>query len=130
VAALNQLAKQYGDVAHFYVVYIREAHAADSAWPMPVPDEGPINTPKSFGERTSTANKCVTKLGIEFPALIDDMDDSTEKAYDAWPDRLFIVDTDGKIAVRAKPGPWGFKPAVDEAGQWLARRFPQQKVSG
>lgn len=127
MAALNELAKSYGDDAAFFVVYIREAHAADSVWPMTVPDEGPINTPKSFGERTATANKCVTKLAIEFPALIDNMDDSTEKAYDAWPDRLFIVDVDGKIAVRAKPGPWGFKPAVDEAAAWLAKRFPERK---
>ncbi len=130
MAALNKLAKTYGDAAQFYVVYIREAHAADSVWPMSVPDEGPINEPKTFEERCSVATKCATKLAIEFPALIDDLTDSTEKAYDAWPDRLFIVDTDGKIAVRAKPGPWGFKPAVEEARDWLRKRFPDRTGSG
>ncbi len=53
------------------------------------------------------------------------MDNSVDRAYDAYPDRLFVVDVDGTLAVRARPGPWGFKPAVTEARQWLKKRFPQ-----
>ncbi len=118
------MAKSYGDVAEFFVVYIREAHAADSSWPAPVPGEDKILTPKTYAERTVIAGKCLTKLEIKMPCLIDDMDDSVEKAYGAWPDRIFIVDLDGKIAVRADPGPWGFRSAVDEAAKWLKEKFP------
>ena len=68
----------------------------------------------------------MTKLDIKLPCLVDDLDDAASEAYDAWPDRIFIVDEQGKIAVRAERGPWGFKPGVDEAAKWLAARFPEK----
>ena len=106
------------------MVYIREAHPLDSAWPMPVPGGSFVTSPKSASERAGLARRCVTKLDIRIPCLVDDMDDTAEKAYHAWPDRLFVVDTDGTIAVRGKRGPWGFKPSVAKATEWLRRRFP------
>lgn len=94
-------------------------------WPIPIPEEEKIETPKSYGERNAVANKCVGKLKIDMPCLIDDMENTVDKSYDGWPDRLYIVDTNGKIAVRADRGPWGFKPGVDAATKWLAGRFPE-----
>jgi hypothetical protein len=52
------------------------------------------------------------------------MDDAVEKAYDAFPDRIFVVDEKGRIAVRAEPGPWGFRKGVEATRRWLASRFP------
>ncbi len=113
-------------MAEFYVVYIKEAHAAGSAWSIPIKGEEAIHEPKTFGERKSIAAKCMTKLDIKLPCLVDALDDATGDAYDAWPDRIFVVDKQGKIAVRAERGPWGFKPGVDEAAKWLAARFPEK----
>jgi hypothetical protein len=48
-------------------------------------------------------------LGIEFPALVDAIDNSTEVAYTAWPDRLYIVGRNGQIAFKSEAGPFGFK---------------------
>ena len=118
------MAKRYGDHAEFYVVYIREAHPADSKWPIPIKGEDKIYLAKTYADRKVVANKCVTKLHIELPCLVDDVDNAVAKSYDAFPDRLFVVDTDGTIAVRADRGPWGFGPGVDEATKWLAKRFP------
>ena len=56
------------------------------------------------------ANVCVKKLGIEIPALVDHFDDSTDTAYSGWPDRLYLIDREGRIAYKSKPGPFGFKP--------------------
>lgn len=42
------------------------------------------------------------------------MEDSTDAAYSGWPDRLFVVDVDGKIAFRGEPGPKGFDPKAME----------------
>ncbi len=42
--------------------------------------------------------------------LIDEMDDATNRAYGAVPDRLFLVDGDGRIAFKGEPGPMGFRP--------------------
>jgi type I thyroxine 5'-deiodinase len=52
-------------------------------------------------------------MKLSIPFLIDDMEDTANKAYSAWPDRIYIVGKDGKIAYKGSPGPQGFKP--DEA---------------
>jgi type I thyroxine 5'-deiodinase len=57
----------------------------------------------------------VTRLGIKIPAVVDWFDDSTDKAYSGWPDRLYLIDRDGRIAFKSKPGPFGFKPDDLEA---------------
>ena len=41
-------------------------------------------------------------------------------AYSAWPDRIFLVRTDGRLAVAGTRGPFGFAPAIKEVKQWLA----------
>ena len=50
------------------------------------------------------------KLGIKLPAVVDDFSNSTEAAYTAWPDRLYVIDRDGRIAYKSGPGPFGFHP--------------------
>jgi hypothetical protein len=52
----------------------------------------------------------VRKLGIKFPALIDGFENSTEKAYTGWPDRIYLIDGKGRVAYKSRPGPFGFKP--------------------
>jgi len=71
----------------------------------------------------------MAKLNIKLPCLVDDLDNGTGDAYAAWPDRIFIVDEQGKIAVRAERGPWGFEPGVEETTNWLAARFPEKSRS-
>jgi hypothetical protein len=51
------------------------------------------------------------------PTLIDRADNKVNQSYAAWPDRMYVVGKDGKIAYQGGPGPWGFKPA--EVEQWL-----------
>jgi type I thyroxine 5'-deiodinase len=95
----------------FYVVYIEEAHPTDG-WEMPSNfKEGVlIASAKTFLQRDKAAKSCVVKLGIHIPAVVDDMQDSTERAYTAWPDRLYIVDREGRVAFKSKAGPFGFDP--------------------
>ena len=61
-------------------------------------------------ERAFVAGACVRNLGIKFPAVIDGFDNTTEKNYTGWPDRIYLVDTHGRIAYKSGPGPFGFKP--------------------
>lgn len=70
--------------------------------------------PKTQGERNDVASACVRKLGIDVPALVDDIANGVEGAYTAWPDRLFVIDREGRVAYKSKPGPFGFKPAEAE----------------
>lgn len=108
--------RQYRDQAVFYVVYIREAHPSDS-WQLPsnLRDGVVFASPENLERRSEVAQACVIKLGIEIPALVDDFDDRTDLAYMGWPDRLYVVDREGRIAYLSKPGPFGFKPAEAEA---------------
>jgi len=92
------------------VVYIQEAHPSD-VWQMAsnIRDQIIFQTPRNFDERTEVAVSCVRKLGIKIPAVIDDMKDSAERAYAGWPDRIYLIDQSGKVALKTKPGPFGFK---------------------
>lgn len=95
----------------FFIVYIREAHAIDS--PSPLGGDGMplVEDPDTWEERSSVAKVCLTRLSLEpIPALVDDMDDSVNRAYAAWPDRLYLVGRDGRIAYQGGPGPFGFRP--------------------
>ena len=92
------------------MVYITEAHPSD-VWQMQsnIKDKVVFASPRSEDERGFVAGACVRKLGIEIPALLDEFGNSTETAYTAWPDRLYLIDRAGKVAYKSKPGPFGFK---------------------
>jgi hypothetical protein len=116
VPVLNRLYREYRDRVAFYVVYVQEAHPID-AWQMDVnvADDVLVATTKTDDERINVAGLCVTKLGIELPALVDEADDHVERAYTGWPDRLYVVGADGRIAYKSAAGPFGFKPVEVEA---------------
>jgi type I thyroxine 5'-deiodinase len=50
----------------------------------------------------------VRNLGIRFPALIDGIDNTVERLYTAWPDRLYLIGRDGRVRYKSGPGPYGF----------------------
>ena len=104
----------------FFVVYIEEAHPQDS-WQLPanVTDGVLFSTPSSLEDREQVAGACVRKLGIEIPALVDRYDDRVERNYTGWPDRLYVIDPQGRVAYKSKPGPYGFHP--DEMAASLER---------
>ena len=96
----------------FYAVYITEAHPSD-LWQLPsnVRDQVVFANPRTQDERENVAGSCVRKLGIQFPALIDGLNNQVETDYTGWPDRLYLVDKEGRVAFKSAPGPYGFNPA-------------------
>jgi hypothetical protein len=123
VPALNSLYREYRDRAAFYIIYIQEAHPTDG-WQLDVnvEDDVLVASTRTLDERCEAAGACMLDLGIEFPALVDGPDDRVERAYTGWPDRLYVVDRDGRIAYKSDAGPFGFKPAAVETV--LARLVP------
>ena len=113
--ALNKLYRDYRDRAAFHVVYIQEAHPID-AWQDDdnLKDDVLVKSTTTEEERAEIAGICLAKLSIELPALLDDPDNRVERAYTAWPDRLYVIDRDGRIAYKSAAGPFGFKPAAVE----------------
>jgi hypothetical protein len=67
--------------------------------------------PKTIEERRELAGQCQTALLEHVPTLVDEMDDAVMTAYAAWPDRLYLVVLDGRVAYAGGRGPFGFKPA-------------------
>ena len=114
--ALNKLHQEYRDRAAFYIVYIQEAHPIDG-WQVDdnEKDDVLVADTVSKEDRANVAGMCVLNLGIELPALLDEPDNRVERAYTGWPDRLYVVDRDGRIAYKSAAGPFGFKPADVEA---------------
>lgn len=92
-------------------MYIQEAHASD-VWQMEsnVAQHIVIASPRSAEERVAVADSCVRNLHIAIPALMDDFRNTTEQAYTGWPDRLYAIDRDGRVAYKSGPGPFGFHP--------------------
>lgn len=81
-----------------------------------------LTSPRSEEERALVAGACVSKLGIKPPAVLDQFGNATEKAYTAWPDRLYLIDAKGRVAYKSRPGPFGFH--ADELRGALVRTVP------
>ena len=88
------------------MIYIREAHAADTPRARAT---SKVNDPTTLEERVGVAKECAKELKLGIPFAIDDMEDSVAIAYDAYPDRLYVVGADGKVAYQGGRGPKGFK---------------------
>ena len=101
----------------FLVVYITEAHPSD-VWQMQsnIKDQVVFASPKNEEERAFIAGACVRKLGIKFPSVLDEFGNSTERAYTGWPDRIYLIDAQGRVAYKSKPGPFGFLTGPVERG--------------
>ena len=67
-----------------------------------------LDSPQTAEERTGDAELCVVKLAIKLPSLVDGIDNRVERAYTGWPDRLYIIGTDGRVRFKSAPGPYGF----------------------
>lgn len=60
-------------------------------------------------ERVEVAQACTLGLDLSIPTLLDEMTNAVDEAYVALPDRLYVVDADGRVAYRSGPGPMGFR---------------------
>ncbi|HET9319811.1 MAG TPA: deiodinase-like protein, partial [Bryobacteraceae bacterium] len=96
---LNGLYERYHGRVEFVLVYIREAHSSGS-WQSTINQRQGIDLadPTTFEQKREYATSCVRKLKIPYTAAVDPMDNSTEKAYVAWPSRLYLVDKQGRVA--------------------------------
>jgi hypothetical protein len=108
---LEALHDRYGDRVAFFVVYVREAHPEDG-WVLESNREEGIALvdPATPDERAAAAEACVLRLHTGIPVLLDGLDDAVASAYGAWPDRLYLIGRDGRVAFQGGEGPFGFRP--------------------
>ena len=109
--ALNTLYQQYGRQAPFFLVYIREAHAAGDWQSTRNERQGvSLDPAKTMDEKEGHAAICSLKLHLQFPALVDKMDGRVEAAYAAWPSRAFVIGTDGRVVYSTRLTQLDFRP--------------------
>ena len=121
---IQQLYEQYSQDVQFLSIYIREAHPIDGWWlgrrltkgiiqkVFPYPKASMEHyDPQTIEERRAVAGECETALQYGVHTYVDEMDDAVNRAYAAWPTRLYLVGLDGKVAYAGGLGPYDFKPA-------------------
>lgn len=107
---METLHRRHGDRAAFIAVYVREAHPSDG-WAMAGPK---IRQPRTDKERFEVASTCCAALKMSMPLVVDDIDDHVGHAYSGMPDRLYVIDREGKVSYQGGRGPFEFKPGEME----------------
>ncbi len=69
-----------------------------------------IAQPKTSAERTLAAVHCCDSLKMSLPLLVDGIDDTVGRTYSGFPDRLYLIDREGRVAYKGGRGPYGYKP--------------------
>lgn len=111
---IEKLYERYKDRAKFYLVYVREAHPTDGWWMTSNQRVGiEVPQPTTDAERLIVAATCRAHLGLDasdLPFLVDTVDDKVGATYSGMPNRLYLIDREGKVAFKNGRGPFGFNP--------------------
>jgi hypothetical protein len=106
-------------------VYVAEAHPG-SIVSVPTDSGGMelqvIPPASTVEERMTNMRKMVNLLHFTLPVVVDDEENSVKNAYAGWPDRLYVIGADGKVAFKSGPGPMGYK--VPDLAAWLQANVP------
>lgn len=76
---------------------------------------GGVEDPITAAERTELAQRTCGAMSLSMPALVDGMDDAVNHAWQAGPERLYLVGKDGRVAYAGGPGPFEYRPDELEA---------------
>jgi len=112
------LCQKFADNADFIAIYVSEAHPADE-WKI----EGHgvcYMQPKTLEGRVSVASDFIKNKNFKIPLFIDLMDNNAALAYEAHPERLYIIQN-GVIVYKGGPGPFGYK--ISEVEKFLEQSF-------
>jgi hypothetical protein len=104
------------DRVEFVTVYVSEAHPVGDRAATPTNERAGIliKQPATLEERNAVAKRCCAVLHLGSKMVVDEIDNRVSRTYLSTPDRLYVVDRDGKIAYRGGPGPFGFNPSEME----------------
>lgn len=69
-----------------------------------------LEQPKNQEQRNLAASACCQALKLTMPLLVDTVEDTVNRAYSGFPDRLYLIDREGKVIYKGGRGPFGYKP--------------------
>jgi len=73
-----------------------------------------FDQPRTFDARRDLATILVERLKFRLPLAIDTIDNRTNAAFAAWPERIYILDRGGRVVYKGGMGPFGFLPEEAE----------------
>ncbi len=125
---MDEIKLKFEEHAEFLTVYIKEAHPEDE-WQMTVNEEQGVcyTQPQTISDRVMIANDFIERFQYTMPLVVDPIENPAEDAFAAWPERLYVIGVDGRIAYKGRKGPRGFNP--DELEQWLEANLPTETVA-
>jgi type I thyroxine 5'-deiodinase len=111
LAEIQKIRKDFSEKAEFLMVYIKEAHPGDE-WQMDSNVEGNVvfEQPKTFEARLDVAKTFVDRMKVDAPTLVDDIRNTALACYAAWPERIYVIDREGRIRYKGGVGPFYFDP--------------------
>lgn len=113
LSAFQRVVRQYADIADSLLVYIEEAHPSDG-W---VSSDALYRIPRHRClEDRLRAARLLDAQGSS--VAVDAMDNSSNSAYGAYFERLYIV-KDQRVVYQGGRGPEGYR--ISELRDWLER---------
>jgi len=121
---VEELARRYGEKVHLVGVYILEAHPVDG-WALDVNEDLGVcyRKPKTTLQRCSIARQFINDFNITSDVVVDGIDNTAELAYEARPERLYVI-KDGKVSWRCGWGPYCYD--VDALEEHLEALMKEQ----
>ena len=92
--------KTHNGTVDFKIVYIRDTHPT-LGFRAPTNDRRGIAKelePKDLADREKWACEDRKKMKCTIPVVMDSFDDKALTAYDAFPQRVYVLDKSGKVA--------------------------------
>jgi len=86
---MENMAREFGDEAHFLFVYVREAHPGELY---------PHHT--SFVQKAGQARD-MRKHGVGRPILVDSLNGDVHRQYGGMPNMSWIIDHTGRVSFKA-----------------------------
>ena len=106
---ITEIYDRFKERVEFFIVYVQEAHPTDG-WQVDsnIEEQVLFRQHQSYGEREEAASACSIDLHIPLPVLVEEMDNRVDEAYGAAPERLYLIDEQGRVAYHGGAGPHFF----------------------
>lgn len=116
VYGLEETHRQFGDRAHWFYLYVREAHPGER-----LPRHATYEQKREQAEFFRQADQ------VPWPILVDDLAGAVAHAYTTLPNAQFLIDAEGTVAFR---GDVAHGPTLHRALDRLLRQGGRGAISG
>lgn len=108
VLGLKEVYREFGDRAHWFYLYVREAHPGER-----------LPAHRAYDQKVEQARFFREDDRVPWPVLVDDLEGTAAHAYTKLPNALILVDAEGRVAFR---GDMAHGPTLHRALEQLVQQ--------